>query len=425
MKIYKVGGSVRDKFLGYSSKDQDWVVVGATPQTLLQAGYTQVGKDFPVFLHPDTHEEYALARTERKTGSGYTGFSVYAASDVTLEDDLQRRDLTINAMATNDQGQLFDPFNGMEDLRNKILRHVSPAFVEDPVRILRIARFAARFDFEIAEETLALMKNMVANGEVDALVPERVWQETVKALTTEKPENFFKILHTCGALERIFPEFSNLEKININTIDAKLFSNLQGIGPKKVFAIIKFCQNNKMIKSIEELKKADGIGQKTVDKIVTCNSINILYLQLARYHTDNSQILFAILMCNLAKNNIEKNIEFIKILCKRCKVPSQYRELAILMARYHKSCQNTAELSPQALHDVLQGLDAFRRTQRFEQFLLACKIYHREDTQEFYYLFKLVNQIKVATVIKDGFQGKEISEELRKRRINIIANRGN
>ncbi len=367
MKIYQVGGSVRDKFLGYPSKDKDWVVVGATPQTLLKLGYVQVGKDFPVFLHPNTHEEYALARTERKTGSGYTGFSVYAAPDVTLEDDLQRRDLTINAMATNDQGQLFDPFNGMADLRNKILRHVSPAFVEDPVRILRIARFAARFNFNIAEDTFILMKNMVENGEVDALVAERVWQETVKALTTEKPTNFFKTLHDCGALDRIFPEFTD----------------------------------------------------------TTYNSSAISHLQQARYHTDDSQILFAVLMCNLDKNDITKNVEFIKTLCKRCKVPSQYRELALLMARYHKSCQNTTELSPQALHDVLQGLDAFRRVQRFEQFLLACKIYHGNNAQEFYHLFKIAQKIEVATVIKDGFHGKEISEELRKRRISIIANRGN
>ncbi|MDM8565134.1 multifunctional CCA addition/repair protein [Candidatus Halobeggiatoa sp. HSG11] len=362
MKIYQVGGAVRDKLLGCPSKDKDWVVVGATPQNLIKLGYIQVGKDFPVFLHPETHEEYALARTERKTGSGYTGFSVYAAPDVTLEDDLRRRDLTINAMAVDDQGQLFDPFNGIKDLRNKTLRHVSLAFAEDPVRILRIARFAARFDFNIAEETLILMKNMVSNGEVDALVAERVWQETERALTTKKPQIFFETLNSCYALIRIFPELSYI------------------------------------------VKNHDSMSR----------------LQQARCKTDDSQILFAVLVCNL-NQDIIKNVELIKKLCKRCRVPSQYRELAILMARYHKTCQNITMLSSQVITDTLQSLDAFRRTQRFEQFLVACEIYHGKYVNEFYHLFKIANQIEVATVIAEGFQGKEISEELRKRRINIIA----
>ncbi len=367
MKIYQVGGSVRDKFLDYPSKDIDWVVVGATPQILLKSGYIQVGQDFPVFLHPDTHEEYALARTERKTGSGYTGFSVYAAPDVTLEEDLRRRDLTINAMALDDQGTLFDPFNGMADLHNKILRHVSPAFMEDPVRILRVAKFAARFDFAIAEETLVLMINMVANGEVDALVAERVWQETVQALATKKPQIFFATLRACGALARIFPELNN----------------------------------------------------------TTNNSSALLHLQQARSKTNDSQILFAVLVCDLDKGKIEENVTLIKTLCKRYRIPSQYRELALLMARYHKSYQNINELSPQILHDTLQGLDAFRRPQRFELFLLACEIYYGNNADKFHHLFKIANQIDVATIIADGFQGLEISKELRKRRINIIANQGN
>ncbi|MCK5877967.1 MAG: multifunctional CCA tRNA nucleotidyl transferase/2'3'-cyclic phosphodiesterase/2'nucleotidase/phosphatase, partial [Candidatus Marithrix sp.] len=319
-----------------------------------------------VFLHPDTHEEYALARTERKTGSGYTGFSVYAAPDVTLEDDLQRRDLTINAMAVDAKGRLFDPFNGKKDLQNKILRHVSPAFAEDPVRILRIARFAARFNFNIAEETLVLMKNMVANGEVNALVAERVWQETVRALTTKNPPIFFTTLDSCGALSRIFPELNSI--------------------------------------------------------IETNSSSAMSHLQLARHKTNDSQILFAVLVCNLNQQIPEKNLALIKTLCKRCRVPSQYRELAILMARYHKICQDIPDLSAQIIHDTLQGLDAFRRPQRFEQFLLACKVYYGKYADKFYHLYEITNQIEVANVIADGFQGKEISEELRKRRINIIAN---
>ncbi|MGD9390750.1 MAG: multifunctional CCA addition/repair protein, partial [Thioalkalispiraceae bacterium] len=213
MEVYKVGGCVRDKYLNLESKDQDWVVVGATPAELENLGYQAVGKDFPVFLHPETKEEYALARTERKTAPGYTGFSFYAAADVSLEQDLQRRDLTINAMAEDVNGNLIDPYHGKADLDKRILRHVSPAFAEDPVRILRVARFAARFaelGFVVAEETNALMQQMVTNGEVDALVPERVWQETVNALSEKTPARFFEVLRDCGALKKIFPELDAL-----------------------------------------------------------------------------------------------------------------------------------------------------------------------------------------------------------------------
>ncbi|MFP4611626.1 MAG: multifunctional CCA tRNA nucleotidyl transferase/2'3'-cyclic phosphodiesterase/2'nucleotidase/phosphatase, partial [Thiohalophilus sp.] len=203
MEKYQVGGCVRDKLLGLPVKDHDWVVVGSTPQEMIEAGYRPVGKDFPVFLHPETHEEYALARTERKTGPGYTGFTFHAAPDVTLEADLARRDLTINAMAETDAGEIIDPFGGRQDLKDRLLRHVSPAFVEDPVRILRVARFAARFaefGFRVADDTRELMRRMVDNGEVDALVPERVWQETLRALQENHPETFFEVLRECGAL---------------------------------------------------------------------------------------------------------------------------------------------------------------------------------------------------------------------------------
>ncbi|MDH5600070.1 MAG: multifunctional CCA tRNA nucleotidyl transferase/2'3'-cyclic phosphodiesterase/2'nucleotidase/phosphatase, partial [Gammaproteobacteria bacterium] len=213
MKIYLVGGCVRDQLLGLETRDRDWVVVGATPDEMLQQDFRQVGKDFPVFLHPTSNEEYALARTERKVSAGYSGFSIHASSDVTLEEDLVRRDLTINAMALSDNGELIDPFNGQADIKNKILRHVSPAFVEDPVRILRVARFAARFaelGFTIAEETQQLMAEMVSNGEVDALVPERVWQETMRALQEKTPARFFEVLRDCGALAKLFPEINRL-----------------------------------------------------------------------------------------------------------------------------------------------------------------------------------------------------------------------
>ncbi|MBX6391875.1 MAG: multifunctional CCA tRNA nucleotidyl transferase/2'3'-cyclic phosphodiesterase/2'nucleotidase/phosphatase [Burkholderiales bacterium] len=211
MKIYAVGGAVRDQLLGMPVKDRDYVVVGATPEAMIARGFRPVGKDFPVFLHPETNEEYALARTERKTGRGYTGFQFYAAPDVTLEQDLARRDLTINALAQDEHGNLIDPYGGLADLRAGILRHVSPAFVEDPVRILRVARFAARFGFSVAPETMALMRTMVDNGEVDALVPERVWQEFAKGLMEERPARMFTVLDECGALTRVLPEWQALD----------------------------------------------------------------------------------------------------------------------------------------------------------------------------------------------------------------------
>ena len=213
MKVYVVGGAVRDELLGLPVQDRDHVVVGATPEEMVREGYKPVGKDFPVFLHPRTHEEYALARTERKSGRGYKGFTVYAAPEVTLEDDLRRRDLTINAMARDEQGNLVDPFGGKEDLQNRVLRHVSDAFAEDPVRILRVARFAARFGFSVAPETLQLMKRMVASGETDFLVPERVWQELARGLMERAPERMFEVLEACGLRQRLLPEIQSWGKL--------------------------------------------------------------------------------------------------------------------------------------------------------------------------------------------------------------------
>ncbi len=336
MKIYKVGGAVRDKYLSISSKDTDWVVVGATVDELLSQGYTPVGRDFPVFLHPDTHEEYALARTERKIGKGYTGFTVYAAPDVSLEDDLCRRDLTINAMAEDSYGKLIDPFNGLADLRAGMLRHVSPAFVEDPVRILRVARFAARFGFRVADETLVLMQQMVDNAEVDSLVPERVWQEMVRALAEPQLQLFFDVLQSCGALARIFPEID--------------------------------------------------------------------YSSLRLQHQNDTQIIFAVLC---------KAVTSIEQLCKRYKVPSQYRDLAILVARYH----NITDFTATSIVETLQKLDAFRRPQRFEQFLIAAETDAGDTLRN---AFKIVSKIDVAAVLADGFEGAAISKELQRRRIQAL-----
>ncbi|BAP55872.1 tRNA nucleotidyl transferase [Thioploca ingrica] len=397
MKIYQVGGMVRDKLLGYPSQDQDWVVVGVTPEEMLALGYTQVGRDFPVFLHPTTHEAYALARTERKTKPGYTGFTVYAAPDVTLEEDLQRRDLTINAMAEDPDGHLIDPFNGLADLRAGILRHVSPAFVEDPVRILRVARFAARFGFQVAAATVALMVEMVNNGEVDALVPERVWQETVRALGEPQPQQFFTVLRNCGALARIFPEIDRL------------------------FGVPQPPQYHPEI--------------DTGAHVMLC-------LQQARQMTDDTQVIFAVLTHDLGKGTTpseewpkhidheQRGAELIELLCQRYRVPHQYHDLAVLVARYHTRCHRVTELRTATLLDTLHHLDAFRRPQRLEQFLLACEADFRgrlgyaeqpyPQADYFRRAFAVASQVEVATLLAEGFKGIKIKEELQRRRLHAL-----
>ncbi|NJO17208.1 MAG: multifunctional CCA addition/repair protein [Thioploca sp.] len=398
MKIYQVGGAVRDKLLGYPSQDQDWVVVGVTPAEMLASGYTQVGRDFPVFLHPTTYEAYALARTERKTKPGYTGFTVHTAPDITLEEDLQRRDLTINAMAMDPEGHLIDPFNGLADLRAGILRHVSPAFMEDPVRILRVARFAARFGFQVAAETVALMMAMVNNGEVDALVPERVWQETVRALGEPQPQQFFTVLKNCGALARIFPEIARL------------------------FGIPQPPQYHPEI--------------DTGAHIMLC-------LQQARQMTDDTQVIFAVLTHDLGKGTTpavewpkhidheQRSADLVELLCQRYRVPHQYRDLAVLVARYHTHCHRVTELRTATLLDTLQSLDAFRRPQRLEQFLLACEADFRgrwgyaeqpyPQADYFRQAFTIASQVEVATLVAEGFKGVTIKEELQRRRLQVLA----
>jgi tRNA nucleotidyltransferase (CCA-adding enzyme) len=397
MKIYQVGGAVRDKLLGRPSKDKDWVVVGATPEQLLELGYTQVGRDFPVFLHPTTREEYALARTERKTQPGYTGFHVYAAPEVTLAEDLRRRDLTINAMAFNSHEQLIDPFNGLADLQDGILRHVSPAFIEDPVRILRVARFAARLGFRVADETMALMIEMVNNGEVDALVAERVWQETERALDESKPQRFFEVLRSCGALARIFPEIDRLFGVP---------------------------QSAKFHPEID-----------TGAHLMLC-------LQQARRLTSETAIVFAVLTHDLGKGTTppeqlpqhtgheERGVELVENIGERYRVPNQFRELALLVARYHTDCHRVADLSPQQVLDTLQQLDAFRRPQRFEQFLLACEADSRgrsgfadqpyPQAKQFRRAFEIARQVDVAKVIAEGFKGTAIRDELQQRRLQAL-----
>jgi tRNA nucleotidyltransferase (CCA-adding enzyme) len=345
MKIYTVGGAVRDELLGLPLQDRDFVVVGARPEDMTRLGFTPVGKDFPVFLHPQTHEEYALARTERKTARGYQGFQVYAAPEVTLEQDLARRDLTINAIAKDEAGQLIDPYHGQRDLAAKVLRHVSPAFVEDPVRILRVARFAARFsEFVIADETLALMQQMVASGEVDALVPERVWQEMARGLMEAKPSRMFEALRACGALAKIFPEVD------------RLF----------------------------------GVPQhpKSHPEIDTGVHVMLVIDQAAAYGFA-LPVRFAALCHDLGKgatpqaawpnhNGHEAHgVALAQALSRRIKAPSDCTELAVLVTRWHGDAHSAKTMQADALVALLQHVDAFRQPARFEQFLQACEAdYH-------------------------------------------------
>jgi len=400
MEIYLVGGYVRDQLLGLETKDRDWVVVGASADELLKQNYRQVGKDFPVFLHPSTNEEYALARTERKTAAGYSGFSFQASADVTLEEDLMRRDLTINAIALSDDGTLIDPFNGQADIQAKILRHVSPAFVEDPVRILRIARFAARFaelGFTIAEETQQLMKEMVDSGEADALVAERVWQETMTALSEKTPARYFEVLRECGALKKLFPEIDQLWGVP---------------------------QPEKHHPEIDS-----GIHTMMV------------LTQAAKLSTD-AKVRFAALVHDLGKGTTAKEqwpkhiehesrgVPLVEALCDRYRIPNDFRELAVIVTRYHLHYHRAAELRDETFLKTLESLDAFRRPQRFELFLLACEADSRgrtgyeEQTFEqpgiYRNVFNAANKINAKDLVTQGLKGKAIKDELYKLRIQAI-----
>lgn len=340
MQIYTVGGAVRDEMLGLPVADRDYVVVGATPEVMLAAGYKPVGKDFPVFLHPTTHEEYALARTERKTAPGYHGFAFHAAPEVTLEDDLARRDLTINAMARGEDGMLVDPYGGARDLAAKVLRHVGPAFVEDPVRILRLARFAARYaDFTVAPETQALMQQMVHAGEVDHLVPERVWQELAKGLMEQKPSRMFAVLRDCGALARLLPELDRLFGVPQRAefhpeVDTGIHT-LMVVDQSAHFA---YALPVRWAALLHDLGK--GLTPADI---------------LPRHHGHEAA-----------------SVDLANAVCARLKVPSDCRDLALLAARYHGEIHRARELRPATIVTLLEKTDAFRRPERFRQILEAC-----------------------------------------------------
>ncbi len=404
MEIYLVGGAVRDRLLGLEIKDRDYVVVGATPDEMVARGFKPVGADFPVFLHPDTKAEYALARTERKSGHGYKGFTVYAAADVTLEDDLRRRDLTINAMAETEDGRLIDPFGGAEDLRNRVLRHVSPAFAEDPLRVLRVARFAARYadrGFGVAEGTLRLMRQMSESGELDHLVAERVWQELERALGEATPQRFFEVLRDCAALPRLFPE-----------IDA-LF----------------------------------GVPQppKHHPEIDTGVHTMMVLAQAARL-SGQARVRFAALMHDVGKGTTppaewprhlgheRRGVAMVSEFCRRWRVPNEHRDLALLVARYHLYCHRTLELRAQTLLKVFEACDLFRRPERLAPFLLACEADHRgrpgfEDqpypqAERFRRAFeaaRAVDTTGIAAGEKDK-GGAVVGEKIRSARIGAIKN---
>ncbi|MGA8864238.1 MAG: multifunctional CCA addition/repair protein [Gallionella sp.] len=338
-KIYCVGGAVRDRLLGLPVQDHDWVVVGGTPEEMVAQGFQPVGKDFPVFLHPKTHEEYALARTERKTARGYQGFAVYAAPDVTLEQDLLRRDFTINAIAEDAEGKLIDPYNGVADLRAGILRHVSAAFGEDPVRILRAARFAARFGFTVAPETLQLMRGMVENGEVDALVAERVWQELARGLMEKTPSRFFETLRSCGALARIIPEVDGLFGVpqpekHHPEIDCGIHTML----------VVDDAARHGYALETRYAALTHDLGKATTPR------------EILPRHTGHEL----------------RSVELVKQLSERLRAPGECRDLALLAARYHGDIHRARELRADTIIRLFQSADAWRRLERFNHLLQAC-----------------------------------------------------
>ena len=399
VEIFLVGGAVRDNLLGLPVREHDYVIVGATSadiDAMLARGFSQVGKDFPVFLHPETGEEYALARTERKSAPGYHGFVIHAAPDVTLEDDLVRRDLTVNAIARAQDGSLIDPYGGLRDLEARLLRHVSPAFAEDPVRLLRVARFAARFanlGFSIADETMTLMRRMVENGEVDALVPERVWQEIVKALDTEHPHRFFAVLRETGALARLLPE-----------LDA-LFGVPQ---PEKHHPEI-----DTGIHTLMVLQQAVRLGGEAPVRLAA------LLHDLGKGSTPPE-------LWPHHYGHERRGAKLVETMAERLRMPAQFRDLAIMTARWHTHAHKAFELRSTTLLKLLESCDVLRRPERFEQFLLACEADARGRTgfedrayPQADYLRRAAAAIKAVAVqplLERGLRGEALGQGLSKER---------
>jgi len=396
MKRYLVGGAVRDARLGLPVKERDWVVVGATPEEMVEQGYRPVGKDFPVFLHPKTQEEYALARTERKSGRGYHGFQFHTGPEVTLEDDLWRRDLTINAMAQHEDGTLIDPHGGLRDLDARLLRHVSPAFAEDPVRILRIARFAARFaplGFRVADDTMELMRSMVAAGEADHLVAERVWKETERALMEPRPATFFEVLHACGALARVMPELAALSGV-----------------PQRA----------------DYHPEVDTLVHTLMCVDAAVRAQHGIEVRIATLLHDLGKAATPVGELPSHRGHDLRGLPLVKQFCERLRVPNAARDLALMVTRDHLLVHKVRELRPKTLLDLLERFDAFRKSGRFEQALAACECdargrlgFEDDPYPQTDYLRAAAKAAAVANaaVLADGFTGPAVGEEIARRRL--------
>ncbi|WP_305830011.1 multifunctional CCA addition/repair protein [Photobacterium leiognathi] len=401
MQTYLVGGAVRDTLLGLTVTDKDWVVVGTTPEAMLAAGFEQIGSDFPVFLHPKTKQEHALARTERKSGHGYTGFVCCSAPDVTLEQDLLRRDLTINAIAQAPNGELIDPYHGQQDITDKVLRHVSPAFAEDPLRVLRVARFAARFahlGFTVAPETMALMQEMVVSGELASLTPERVWKEWEKSLSSDDPQMFLTVLRQCGALAIVMPE-----------IDA-LFGVPQ---PEKWHPEID-C-------GIHTLLVAKKAAELSTDKTI----------RFAAQVHDLGKALSPKDDLPHHKMHCRDGIKPIKALCQRLRVPNEYRDLALLVCEQHTKIHHAEEMRADTFIKIFDQIDAWRKPERVAQLATCCRAdargrTHFEQTPYpqadiFQAVFAIAQQVDVKEIVAAGFKGAGIREQLAAKRIEAVA----
>ena len=400
MQIYKVGGAVRDRLLGRTVSEVDWVVVGASAEQMLELGYRQVGADFPVFLHPQTGEEYALARTERKSGHGYGGFTFHASPDVTLEQDLIRRDLTVNAMAEDDQGNLIDPYNGQQDLEARILRHVSPAFAEDPLRVLRVARFAARYaplGFSVAPETLMLMRRLAESGELAHLTAERSWKEISRALMEPRPDVFVQVLRDCGALAALLPEVDDLfgvpqPQAHHPEIDTG----------EHVLSVLRQCAEHDQPLNVRWASLLHDVGKGLTPED-----------QWPR-HIAHEQ----------------KGLRLIQAINERCKAPRDCAELAMLVGEFHTHGHRALELRPSTLLELLQRFDVFRRPQRFAEFVAACEmdargrlgLEQREYPQGAYLLgaAEAARQVPVKPLLEKGFKGAELGEALNRERLQAL-----
>ena len=401
MKIYRVGGAVRDKLLNYFSDENDWLVVGATPEEMVELGYVPVGNDFPVFIQPQTGEEYALARTERKSGHGYAGFTFHASADVSLEDDLVRRDLTINAMAEDEQGVLYDPYGGQRDPSAKILRHVSDAFTEDPLRVLRVARFAARYHhlgFTVAAETMDLMTAISTSGELDYLVAERVWKETERALGERSPDIFIETLRQCGALKVLLPEVGRLFGVP---------------------------------------QRADYHPE------IDTGIHTLMALQQSVRLSDRSAIRFAVLVHDLGKGitpddvlpshkgHEARGVALVDDVCDRFKVPNDVRQLALAVTEYHLMCHKAQQLKPETIVNLLKGIGALKSRDKLEDFILCCEAdargrtgFEDRDYPSSDYLrdaLSCISAISVADLVEAGLDGAEIGRQLHLRRTARIA----